>query len=144
MGGSMIVHAFGCYFGLAVARCLYKPGAMMDNGAESEFIILFSAVLTLLFERRRIPLRFVLHDWNGFPVDVLAFIQLCPRRFRQRASVSFCEFDLNFTNLIQLRGYHQYLPRSILCLRRYLYRIYLDQPKEEDHDGTHSKRHPSR
>jgi ammonium transporter Rh len=34
MGGSMIVHAFGCYFGLAVARCLYKPGAIMDNHAE--------------------------------------------------------------------------------------------------------------
>jgi len=34
MGGSMVVHAFGCYFGLAVARCLYKPGGQMDNGAE--------------------------------------------------------------------------------------------------------------
>ena len=36
MGGSMVVHAFGCYFGLAVARCLYKPGGQMDNGAEGK------------------------------------------------------------------------------------------------------------
>lgn len=25
IGGSMIVHVFGAYFGLAVARVLYKP-----------------------------------------------------------------------------------------------------------------------
>lgn len=41
MGGSMIVHAFGCYFGLAVARCLYKPGKQFDNAAEGKFELKF-------------------------------------------------------------------------------------------------------
>ena len=41
MGGSMIVHAFGCYFGLAVARCLYKPGKQFDNAAEGNNQLIF-------------------------------------------------------------------------------------------------------
>ena len=42
MGGSMIVHAFGCYFGLAVARCLYKPGKQFENAAEGSIDLIFA------------------------------------------------------------------------------------------------------
>ena len=30
----MVIHAFGAYFGLAVARVLYKSDGQMDNAAE--------------------------------------------------------------------------------------------------------------
>lgn len=33
IGGSMVIHAFGAYFGIAVARCLFKKGHI-DNPAE--------------------------------------------------------------------------------------------------------------
>ena len=35
----MVIHAFGAYFGIAVARCLFKKGHI-DNPAEGK--ILFS------------------------------------------------------------------------------------------------------
>ena len=39
IGGSMVIHAFGAYFGISVARCLFKKGHI-DNPAEGK--ILFS------------------------------------------------------------------------------------------------------
>ena len=32
----MVIHAFGAYFGLALARALYKKDGQMDNAAEGE------------------------------------------------------------------------------------------------------------
>ena len=32
----MVIHAFGAYFGLALARTLYKKDGQMDNAAEGE------------------------------------------------------------------------------------------------------------
>jgi len=34
IGGSMVIHAFGAYYGLALARALYKQDGQMDNHAE--------------------------------------------------------------------------------------------------------------
>lgn len=34
IGGSMVIHAFGAYFGLSVARVIYKDDGQMDNHAE--------------------------------------------------------------------------------------------------------------
>ena len=36
IGGSMVIHAFGAYYGLALARALYKQDGQMDNHAEGE------------------------------------------------------------------------------------------------------------
>ena len=38
IGGSMVIHAFGAYFGLSVARVLYKDDGQMDNQAEGKFL----------------------------------------------------------------------------------------------------------
>ena len=35
IGGSMVIHAFGAYFGISVARCLFKKGHI-DNPAEGQ------------------------------------------------------------------------------------------------------------
>ena len=35
IGGSMVIHAFGAYFGISVARCLFKKGHI-DNPAEGK------------------------------------------------------------------------------------------------------------
>ena len=37
IGGSLVIHGFGAYFGLAVARCLFKKGHV-DNPAEGKFV----------------------------------------------------------------------------------------------------------
>lgn len=34
IGGSMVIHAFGAYFGLSVARVIYKDDGQMDNASE--------------------------------------------------------------------------------------------------------------
>ena len=43
----MVIHAFGAYFGLALARTLYKKDGQMDNAAEGENLCLASLTSSL-------------------------------------------------------------------------------------------------
>ena len=38
LGGAIIVHTFACIFGLAVARCLFKPTRKNHNLEESNYV----------------------------------------------------------------------------------------------------------
>ncbi|KAK6490008.1 ammonium transporter Rh type A-like [Huso huso] len=46
VGASMIIHAFGAYFGLAVARILYRPG--LKNGHENEGSVYHSDLFAMI------------------------------------------------------------------------------------------------
>ncbi|XP_076612684.1 ammonium transporter Rh type A [Chaetodon auriga] len=46
VGASMIIHAFGAYFGLAVARILYRPG--LRNGHENEGSVYHSDMFAMI------------------------------------------------------------------------------------------------
>ncbi|KAK2856111.1 hypothetical protein Q5P01_004846 [Channa striata] len=46
VGASMIIHAFGAYFGLAVARVLYRPG--LKNGHENDGSVYHSDMFAMI------------------------------------------------------------------------------------------------
>lgn len=46
VGASMIIHAFGAYFGLAVARVLYRPA--LKNGHEKEGSVYHSDLFAMI------------------------------------------------------------------------------------------------
>lgn len=46
VGASMIIHAFGAYFGLAVARVLYRPG--LRNGHENDGSVYHSDLFAMI------------------------------------------------------------------------------------------------
>ncbi|XP_015243490.1 PREDICTED: ammonium transporter Rh type A [Cyprinodon variegatus] len=46
VGASMIIHAFGAYFGLAVARVLYRPG--LSNGHENDGSVYHSDMFAMI------------------------------------------------------------------------------------------------
>lgn len=46
VGASMIIHAYGAYFGLAVARVLYRPG--LRNGHEKEGSVYHSDLFAMI------------------------------------------------------------------------------------------------
>lgn len=48
VGASMIIHAFGAYFGLAVARVLYRPG--LRNGHENDGSVYHSDMFAMIGE----------------------------------------------------------------------------------------------
>ncbi|RXN00664.1 Ammonium transporter Rh type A [Acipenser ruthenus] len=50
VGASMIIHAFGAYFGLAVARILYRPG--LKNGHENEGSVYHSDLFAMIGENQ--------------------------------------------------------------------------------------------
>lgn len=46
VGASMIIHAYGAYFGLAVARVLYRPG--LRNGHEKDGSVYHSDLFAMI------------------------------------------------------------------------------------------------
>ena len=46
VGASMTIHAFGAYFGLAVARVLYRPG--LRNGHENDGSVYHSDMFAMI------------------------------------------------------------------------------------------------
>lgn len=46
VGASMTIHAFGAYFGLTVARVLYRPG--LKNGHEKEGSVYHSDLFAMI------------------------------------------------------------------------------------------------
>lgn len=52
VGASMIIHAFGAYFGLAVARVLYRPN--LRDGHENDGSVYHSDMFAMIGEK---PLR---------------------------------------------------------------------------------------
>lgn len=46
IGASMTIHAFGAYFGLAVARMLYRPG--LRNGHENDGSVYHSDLFAMI------------------------------------------------------------------------------------------------
>lgn len=50
VGASMIIHAFGAYFGLAVARVLYRPG--LKNGHEKEGSVYHSDLFAMIGKKQ--------------------------------------------------------------------------------------------
>lgn len=46
IGASMTIHAFGAYFGLAVARMLYRPG--LRNGHDNEGSVYHSDMFAMI------------------------------------------------------------------------------------------------
>ncbi|MBN3319461.1 RHAG protein, partial [Atractosteus spatula] len=46
VGASMVIHAFGAYFGLAVARMLYRPG--LSNGHENDGSVYHSDLFAMI------------------------------------------------------------------------------------------------
>ena len=74
VGGSLVIHAFGAYFGLTVARAIYKEGQI---GQSSEVTNSQKPVFYKIFGNsgQRVPFGCLFDDRHRFPVDVLAFVQ---------------------------------------------------------------------
>lgn len=49
VGASMIIHAYGAYFGLAVARVLYRPS--LRNGHENDGSVYHSDLFAMIGKR---------------------------------------------------------------------------------------------
>ncbi|MBN3279663.1 RHAG protein, partial [Polyodon spathula] len=64
VGASMIIHAFGAYFGLAVARILYRPG--LKNGHDNEGSVYHSDLFAMIGFILRLPIWGQPPDQNCF------------------------------------------------------------------------------
>lgn len=66
----MIIHAFGAYFGLAVARVLYRPG--LRNGHENDGSVYHSDLFAMIGKSH---LSVIFPDW--FTPGLLHMYDLC-------------------------------------------------------------------